>query len=742
MRPWIYRVAHEQGIRGRVWNDTNGVCIEAFGAPETLDAFVEALAVNQPPAAVTESVVTAPIPAEDATGFVIIESRRATNRRVSIPADLATCAACAAEIRDPNNRRFRYPFTNCTNCGPRFTIATDVPYDRSATTMARFGMCAECQREYDDPSNRRFHAEPNACPSCGPQLRATWPSGELIETTDAIRYAARVIDAGYLVAVKGIGGFHLACDALSSPAVVRLRLRKHREEKPLAVMVADIAQARRLAVISREERELLESAERPIVLVPRRPGADLAPEVAPHNPLIGLMLPYSPLHHVLLSDVGKPLVMTSANVTDEPIVYRNDEATARLKGIADILLIHDREIVTACDDSVATTIAGAPVVLRRSRGFVPRPITLRHTLDVPVLACGALLKNTFCLAHRNQAWIGPHIGDLENAEAFEAYQDAIVRMERFLGLTPEVVAHDLHPDYLSTRYAYGRGLATFGVQHHHAHVVSAMAEHGLDGAVLGVAFDGTGYGTDGTSWGGEFLVGDARSMLRVATFRPLRLPGGDAAVRQPWRTARAALSDAAVNDATIDTLALFRGVAETERRGVEQMLVSALNTPLAHGVGRYFDAVGALVLARPQARYEGQLAFELNMLADPSEYGSYAYAIDCSAGMPEVDFRPVIQAVVADLLDGVPAGTIAARFHNAIVTATAAMVREVGRRAGLGSRPAVVLTGGCFQNARLAEGLLAALAADYQVYLHRRVPPGDGGISLGQAVAAAAAIEG
>ena len=742
MRPWIYQVAHLQGVTGRVWNHSGGVTIDAFGPTESLEAFVAALAIGQPPAARTETISTTAIEAEDVDAFEIIDSRPSDARLVSIPADLATCPDCVAEIFDPANRRYRYPFTNCTNCGPRFTIASDVPYDRSATTMAGFGMCPACQREYDDPHDRRFHAQPNACRVCGPRVTAITPDGELVDTDDAIRYVARAIAAGRVAAVKGIGGFHLACDATSSAAVTRLRMRKQREEKALAVMVRDTAAAHAVAVLSHDEPALLESVERPIVLVERRMDSQLAEEVAPRNPLVGLMLPYSPLHHLLLADAGVPLVMTSANLTDEPIVYRNDEAVSRLRNIADVILVHDRDIVTRCDDSVATMMAGAPMLLRRSRGFVPRAIRLREPVATPVLACGALLKNTFCVAHGHDAWLGPHIGDLENLDTFAAYEDAIARMEQFLDVRPEIIAHDMHPDYLSTRYAQDRGGRTVAVQHHHAHVVSAMAEHGLTGPVVGVAFDGTGYGTDGTAWGGEFLIGDVTSVRRAATFRAIALPGGDAAIRHPWRIALSLLSDAMDDPAPIHELALFRSLAGADVQVLRRMLAAEFNTPAARGVGRYFDGIGALVLARSRARYEGQLAFELNMAADPAVHDAYEYALDWSAPIVEIDLRPMVRAVVSDLLRGVAPRTIAARFHNTVVAATVFMARHAALDLLGSRRPTIVLTGGCFQNARLAQGVVTRLSADHDVYLHRRVPPGDGGLALGQAVIAAATERG
>jgi hydrogenase maturation protein HypF len=741
MRPWIYRIAHDYGITGRVWNQGNGVTITAFGDGGALDAFVKALGSSRPPAAVVEGLETASIDVEEAREFVIIDSSRGDGRRVSIPPDLATCDECAAEIFDPSNRRYRYPFTNCTNCGPRFTIATDVPYDRPATTMAPFPMCRLCQREYDDPANRRFHAQPNACPVCGPRLTAMLPGGQPVATANPIAYAAAELQLGHIVAVKGIGGFHLACDALSSAAVARLRERKHRDEKPFAVMARDLAAAERIGALDDAARRLLTSTERPIVVVPRRPGSSVCNEVAPRNPLIGLMLPYTPLHHLLLADAGTPLVMTSGNLAEEPIVYRNDEALERLGDIADLLLVHDREIVTRCDDSVMRIVSGAPMVIRRSRGFVPRAISLPVPVAVPVLGCGALLKNTFCIAHRDRAWLGPHIGDLENVETYEAYQDAIARMERFLGVRGEVVAHDLHPDYLSTRYAHERNGTMVGVQHHHAHVASAIAEHRLAGPVIGVAFDGTGYGMDGTAWGGECFVGDPAAVARVATFRPVLLAGGDTAIKQPWRIALALLDDALRGAAPLDCLRLFDRVAPPAIDAVQQMLTARVNTPRARGVGRYFDGFGALALARSLARYEGQIAFDFNMVLDPRESGAYRYHIDRSTQPMEIDLRPAVCSLVEDLLDGVRTPLISARFHNTITAATVGMVRDAATVLGTRARPAVVLTGGCFQNAYLAERASAALTRDFDVYLHRDVPPGDGGIALGQAVIAAALVE-
>jgi len=737
-RPWVYRIAHEIGVAGRVRNDPSGVIVEAFGDEDALDALIARLQTAAPPPARVRDLSAIAIPEEPVTGFVIERSDVEGRRALSIPPDLATCPDCEREIRDAADRRFRYPFTNCTRCGPRFTIATGVPYDRPATTMARFRMCPKCQHEYDDPDDRRFHAQPNACPVCGPQLALWSASGEPIPVDDPLVAAAAVLLAGDIVAVKGLGGFHLACDATSDSAIARLRARKRRDEKPFAVMAADLAGAGKLAVIGPADEALLTSPERPIVLVPRRDGCPLSRGVAPDTELLGLLLPYTPLHHLLLRAIGRPLVMTSANVSEEPICADNAEAVTRLGAIADALLVHDRDIATRCDDSVARVIAGAPTVLRRSRGWVPRPIALATPVARPVLACGAHLKNTCCLADDGVAYLGPHVGDLETLAALSFFESAIVRMERILSVKPEVIAHDLHPGYLSTRYALARPEPLkVAVQHHHAHVAAAMAEHGLDGPVLGVAYDGTGRGTDGTSWGGELLLARADGFDRLATFRPIPLAGGDSAIRQVWRIGLALIDDAFDGAPPIDALPLFRGIAERDLRVVRAMVRAGVNVPSARGVGRYFDGVGALVLGRPVARHEGQIAVAWNEVAAPDEDAAYPFDV-AGDDLRVIDLRPLVRAVVADVLAGAPPARISARFHNALVAATTQVVREAVAQVG---RLPVVLTGGVFQNPRLAEGVLGELA-DLDVYAHHDVPPGDGGIALGQVVVADAVARG
>ncbi|HEU4731632.1 MAG TPA: carbamoyltransferase HypF [Kofleriaceae bacterium] len=744
-RPWVYRIARELGVAGRVHNHARGVTIEAFAGDAVLERLVARLREPPPPARVRD-LVASPIPVEPCEEFVIVHSAGEGPRALSIPPDLATCPDCEREIRDHRDRRAGYAFTNCTACGPRFTIATGVPYDRPATTMAPFAMCPACRREYEDPSDRRFHAQPNACPVCGPRLALWSPSGAPIPG-DPIEGAAARIARGEIVAIKGLGGFHLACDATSDATLATLRARKHRDEKPFAVMIADLAVAHALAVLSHEEAALLASPERPIVLVARRPAAPgsavqaigaapLSALVAPDTDLVGLMLPYTPLHHLLLARVGRPVVMTSANRSDEPICADNGEAIARLGSIADALVVHDRAIATRCDDSVARVIAGSPTLLRRSRGYVPRAIALAQPVARSVLGVGAQLKNTFCLAVGDNAYLGPHIGDLENLATLEAFEAAVARMEEILRVRPEVIAHDLHPGYPSTQYARARGAARHvAVQHHHAHVASAMAEHGLAGPVLGVAYDGTGWGPDGTAWGGEILLTRYEHFERLATFRPVALAGGDLAIREPWRIALALIDDAFGDAAPVDRLAVFDGVPERAIATVRGMIRGNINAPRARGIGRMFDAVGALGLARRAATYEGQIAVAWNLAAAPGDHGVYPFDVDHAHGQgshAEIDLRALVRAAVGELIAGDAPAAISARFHDTLVAATIGQVRAA---IALHGRLPVVLTGGAFHNPRLAEGVRGGLS-DLEVYSHGEVPPGDGGIALGQALVA------
>jgi hydrogenase maturation protein HypF len=564
--------------------------------------------------------------------------------------------------------------------------------------------------------------------------------GREVPSPDPIASAAAAIAASAIVALKGLGGFHLACDATDAEVIARLRQRKRRDQKPFAVMVADIAGAERLALLDADERALLASPARPIVLARPRPASPLAAGVAPDAPLLGLMLPYTPLHHLLLHDAGRPLIMTSGNLADEPLAYRNDDARLRLAPLADCLLIHDRGIESFCDDSVARVIAGAPTLIRRSRGYVPRGVRISPPAPEPILACGALLKNTFCIAIGDTAYPGPHIGDLDNVASFDAYVEAIDRAQRFLRVTPQIVAHDLHPDYLSTRYAQSREAGgRIAVQHHHAHIASVMAEHGLPATVIGVAYDGTGYGTDGAAWGGEILLVRLDGFTRLATLRPMALAGGDAAIREPWRLAVALLDDAFGGSAPAHLIGRFGGVGIEQVEAVRRLIAGGQFAPPAHGAGRYFDAIGALVLGRSRSAFEGQIALAWNGIADLHERGSYPFEVDQGTAPWSIDLRSMVRAIVEDLATGQSAARISARFHNTLVEATARAVDVAA--AAHGDLP-VALSGGCFQNPRLAESLLARLSPRFDVYLNRRVPPGDGGIALGQAAIAAAIVEG
>jgi hydrogenase maturation protein HypF len=672
---------------------------------------------------------------------VVSKGQRA-ELRGTIPPDLAPCAECVREIRDPDDRRHGYPFTTCMRCGPRFTIATAAPYDRANTTMAGFRMCTACQREYDAPDGRRFHAQPNACPSCGPRLSVLRADGTRVATSDPIGEAVGALTAGRILALKSIGGYYLACDATSDEAVSTLRHRKrHDDDKPFALMAKDLEAAQAFCALTSDDERLLLAAERPIVLVDRREDAALSPAVAPLSPVIGVSLPHSPLHNLILDRVDRPLVMTSGNGAEEPLAHTDEEAFGRLSGIADLFLVHNREIVTRCDDSVAHVVAGAPMLLRRSRGYVPRPIPLARSVAEPVLACGGLHNNTFCLARGAEAYFGPHIGDLANLETYRAYCESIARLERFLAFKPAIVAHDLHPDYLSTTYAIARHhTIVIGVQHHHAHIASVMAEHGLDGPVIGVAYDGSGLGTDGSAWGGEVLVAGYARFDRVGTFRPIPLAGVDAARREPWRAAAALLDDAFGGDAPIDSLPLFQKVPRGELDEVLHAIRQRSSAPAAHGVGRYFDALGSLALARPVASYDGQTAVEWAATAPAGERGRYRYEIDRSAPLCCVlDLRQAIRDAVFELIGGEPASRISARFHNTLAAATVDLVRCVARKHG---HLPVALGGGCFRNRRLTENVLTGLAPDFTTFVPRGVPPGDGGLALGQAVVADAVSKG
>jgi len=734
-RPFVYRIARELGLAGWVRNDERGVLVEVEGDSAAVDAFLARLEADAPPLAAVERVTPSERLTTGEPSFRILDSARGGEPDALVAPDTATCADCLAELRDPGDRRHRYPFINCTNCGPRFTIVRDVPYDRARTTMAAFIMCDACRREYEDPADRRFHAQPNACPDCGPSLRLVGAGGAVLGLRDeALRAAAAALaDGGAVVAVKGLGGFHLACRADDEDAVAALRARKHREDKPFALMVSSAEGAGRLVALGGAERRLLEGPDRPIVLAPRHDGAPVARAVAPGCAELGVMLPYSPLHHLLLDDAGVPLVMTSGNVSDEPIVYEDDDALARLAAVADLFLLHDRPIQTRTDDSVLRVVRGRPLALRRSRGQVPRSQALPVAARRPLLACGAELKSTFCVARGARAWVGPHVGDLANWETLRSFRDGIAHFERLFAVTPEVVAHDLHPSYLSTAYALERGdLVPVGVQHHHGHLAACLAEHAETAPAVGAVFDGTGYGTDGTVWGGELLVGDLVGFERVGHLRAVRMPGGEQAIRQPWRMACAWLQDAGVR-----APALARRVGAERWAAVAQLARGALAAPLTSSMGRLFDAVGALCLGRLEVTFEGQAAVELEAAAATAPGARGAYPLPLTADLV-LDPRPTIAAATADVAAGRPAGVIAARFHHAVARATAQACARAAEGAGVST---VVLSGGVFQNRLLAEETAALLgAARLRVLLPERLPPNDGGIAFGQAAVAAARL--
>jgi hydrogenase maturation protein HypF len=715
-RPFVHALASELGVAGFVGNDPAGVFAEAEGPPPAVEAFLAGLRDRAPTLAVVEGVSCTPLSLVGDVGFAIVPSTPGTDRAAPVPADAATCADCLAELWNPADRRHRYPFINCTNCGPRFTVITGVPYDRPLTTMAGFTMCPDCAREYADPADRRFHAQPVCCPTCGPSLELVGAPG-----ADPIAAAVDVLRAGGILAVKGLGGYHLAVDAAAEPAVAALRARKHREQRPFAVLAADLEAAGELAEIEPVAAELLTGPRRPIVLLPRRPGAPLAPSVAPDNREVGLLLPYTPVHHLLAAGFGRPLVLTSGNVSDEPISYDDGDAAERLGGIADAILRHDRPIHTRVDDSVVRFVGGRPLPIRRSRGYAPEPLTLPWSAPRPVLGCGAELKSTFCLLRDHRAVLSQHLGDLENWETYRAYTEGITLLRRLLDIDPVLVAHDLHPDYLSTSYAEElTGVTLVGVQHHHAHIASCLADNGHPGPVLGLALDGTGYGTDGTLWGGELLVADLHDFRRVGRLAPVGLPGGAAAIREPWRLAAAYLGscDAAVARRHPDRWAAVVALAE-----------SAVRTSSA---GRLFDAIAAVAGVRDVVSYEGQAAIELEQRVDPVETAAYPARVQ-DGQLYGVD---LVRAAADDVARGVPTGAVAARFHNGLAAALIRLVDDASVHSGLST---IALSGGVMQNVTLLRLLTAGLTArGFAVLTHSRVPPNDAGISLGQAVIAAA----
>jgi len=739
-RPFIYKLAHENNLRGYVLNTGSGVELEVEGEPTQIESFFQRLESNHLPLAQITSIQKIVLPPVQYQNFTIRQSLPAQERTALISPDICICEDCRRELFDPRDRRYRYPFINCTNCGPRYTIIQDIPYDRPNTSMGVFEMCALCQAEYDDPANRRFHAQPNACPVCGPQVTLYAANQQPVTTDDPILTTIELLKAGFIVAVKGLGGFHLAVNAEDNDALLKLRQRKNREEKPLALMSLNLKRVREYALISPAEEVLLNSPQRPIVLLRKKQPNPIAPAVAPHNQNFGVMLPYTPLHYLLLDHDLLALVMTSANMSEEPIVIDNQEAFRRLGQIADYFLLHNRDIILRSDDSIVRQFTHQTTLLRRSRGYVPRPIFLKKALP-PILGCGAELKNTICLTRGQNAFLSQHIGDLKNLESYQFFQLTIEHLKRILDIHPHIIAYDLHPDYLSTRYALEQpSVDKIAVQHHHAHIVSGMAENNLSGPVLGLAFDGTGYGIDGKIWGGEVLLVESADFNRLAHLDYVPLPGAEAAIQEPWRMALSYLNLAFGDELSELPLPFLKKIDPIKIKIVLQMLNQRINSPETSSLGRLFDAVSAILGLCERVSFEGQAAITLEMIQqDTSEHRPYRFEWYQANGIYLISPQHLIQQVTQDVLAGTPPAIISARFHLTLIQLFTAICLQLRQDTGL---KRVVLSGGVFQNATLLTGLQNALTQEkFQVYVHSQVPPNDGGISLGQVAIAEAAME-
>lgn len=715
-RPFVVRLAAEHRLRGWVRNTPSGVEIEAEGAPIQLRGFRARLVSDAPVHARIDQLVEEHF---DVTGYEMFSIRPSPDQGAAqawLSPDIAACPACLSEVLDPTNRRYRYPFTTCTNCGPRYTMISALPYDRANTSMAGFAMCAACRAEYEDPANRRFHSQTNACADCGPQIHFADRAGSVCATRHgALLMAVSRLRDGQIIAVKGVGGFHLVADAANARAMALLRVRKHREEKPFAVMVADVNAARTICDFDAVAEHLLQSPAAPIVLLHKREGA-VCEQVAPCNPRLGVMLAYTPLHQLLLAGMNAPVVATSANRGDEPICIDNQEAILRLADLADGFLLHDRPILRRADDSVAQVVAGKMQLLRRSRGFAPLPVA-RHSHKAALLAVGGHQKNTIALANDGHVFLSPHVGDLDGPEAYDAFLATTAALSKTLKFQPEIVACDLHPDYRSTQFARDCGTKLQSVQHHFAHAMSCIAEHNLRGPVLAVVWDGTGYGIDHTIWGGEFLRIERGQFERVDHLRTFRLPGGEAAIREPRRAAFGLLWELFGEEIPVSL-----GLSEKQSKLLSTMMRNEINTPRTSAAGRLFDAVAAICGLRHRCSFEGQAAMELEFAAQNQQFAAYP--------VESTNWEPLVRAIVSDVLSNVALAQIAARFHSAL----AEMIVRVAKRA---REVQIVLSGGCFQNTRLSEQTIAALRrAEFDVYWHQQVPPNDGGIALGQAWAA------
>ena len=736
-RPFVFQLARKFHLKGHVANTAQGVLIHAEGRPHDLEAFCHAVKTQAPPLSHITRVTQTPAKTKGHDRFFIRQSADAQTKDTLISPDVCVCEDCLREMLDPADRRYLYPFINCTNCGPRYTIIESVPYDRPKTSMKHFAMCDLCRAEYEDPANRRFHAQPNACPVCGPHVTLTDADGQPYANADPVSKTRELLLSGKIVAIKGLGGFHLAADALNEAAVTRLRRRKNREEKALAVMSPDLDIASGYAVITQAEAGMLQDRRRPIVLCQKRLPEALAPSVSPKNPYYGVMLPYTPLHYLILGvdpgDGFTALVMTSGNLSEEPIAIQNQEALDRLSQIADAFLIHNRDIYLRSDDSVACHAAGKPRLIRRSRGYVPTPVFL-HKSFPQIMACGPELKNTMCFTRGDQAFLSQHIGDMENPAALDFFRRTADHLKRVQDLRPEICAHDLHPDYMTTRFALEEsGLPCIGVQHHHAHIVSCMAENRVHGPVIGLSFDGTGYGTDGNIWGCEILIADFDGFIRAASLENAAMPGGEAAVKQPWRMAVSYLFQVDGDRFYENNHRLLKRHDPRKAAALAEMIQKKVNCPLTSSLGRLFDGVASLCGIRDQVRHEGQAAMELEAVLATGETSFYETEI-ISGDPARVAIGPIIQGVAGDLENNLPKGIISAKFHNSLVLCFTRLCADLRKTHGIDK---AVLSGGVFQNQYLLTHLSRALEKQgFEVFTHSLVPTNDGGVSLGQAVVA------
>ncbi len=738
-RPFVYQLATKYDLNGWVCNTSEDVKIEIEGEAEAIEQFLLALQNQAPPRAYIEGISTTHYPPANYDNFEIRHSIAKEGKYQLISPDIATCQDCLKEILTPSDRRYRYPFTNCTNCGPRFTIIKDIPYDRPLTTMNRFKMCPECQREYDDPLNRRFHAQPNACPKCGPTLELVDNQGNPVDGADAIAIASQFLREGRIVAIKGLGGFLLACDATNQAVVNLLRRRKMRPSKPLAIMVSSIEEVKKHCHVSDEEEKLLTSPHSPIVLLKWKASSSVSSAVAPNLKYLGVMLPYTPLHHILLRETGLPLVMTSGNLSEEPIAKDNDEAIRRLKGIADYFLMHNRDIYARYDDSVTVVEREVTQLIRRARGYAPYPIHLPFKSQ-QILACGAEEKNTFCLTRDDHAFLSQHTGDMENLETMEHFENTISLYKSLFRIEPTIIAHDLHPEYLATKYAKELAaksdIKLVPVQHHHAHIVSGMVDNAVETPVIGVALDGTGFGSDSNIWGGEFLVADYQQFTRMAHFEYLPLPGGAVAIKKPYRIAIGYILSLLGEVALRPDLPFLKQVDSVEIDIIRKQIEKRINSPLTSSCGRLFDAVSALIGVRGTIDYEAQAAIELEMLAHDraDETNYYPFSIIEQNGLSVVKLQDLLAAIIHDLQIHTAKATMAAKFHNTIAQMIEKLCQVISDKTGITQ---VVLSGGVFQNRLLLRKAVSLLEADgFTVFTHQQVPCNDGGISLGQAVIA------